>query len=103
MKKVVLPLVRRTMPSLIAHDLMGVQPMSEDCAEIFKMKEANFCTVDYFGYVIHSFVNGWCIYDGNEYIPFEIFIDRFGTDEIEDFMKDKMCQFYYNACTNRKS
>lgn len=36
--KVIMPILRRVMPSVIANDLVGVQPMSGPSAQIFTLK-----------------------------------------------------------------
>lgn len=38
LKKTLLPLIRELMPTVIAHDLVGVQPMSKSSAEIFTLR-----------------------------------------------------------------
>ncbi|MCK9532973.1 MAG: hypothetical protein M0R77_21075 [Gammaproteobacteria bacterium] len=36
--KVILPIIRRVMPSIIAHDICGVQPMTGPTASIFSLR-----------------------------------------------------------------
>lgn len=36
--KVILPVIRRVMPSIIAHDIIGVQPMTGPTASIFALR-----------------------------------------------------------------
>lgn len=37
-QKILMPLIRRVLPSLIASDIMGVQPMTGPTGNIFKLK-----------------------------------------------------------------
>lgn len=39
--KVLLPMIRKQMPSIIANELLGVQPMTESTGQIFKFKHVN--------------------------------------------------------------
>lgn len=38
LNKVVLPVIRRVMPSIIAHDIIGVQPMTTPAAQVHSLK-----------------------------------------------------------------
>lgn len=36
--KIILPIIRRVMPSIIAHDICGVQPMTGPASQIFSLR-----------------------------------------------------------------
>lgn len=38
LNKVILPIIRRVMPTIIANDIIGVQPMTGPVGEIFSLK-----------------------------------------------------------------
>lgn len=43
---ILIKMVRRAMPNIIAYDLVGVQPMTEESGEIFKIKHYYEPTVE---------------------------------------------------------
>ena len=88
--KVLLPMMRRIMPELMAGELASVQPMSEEVGDsLFSLKVRDKPLRPRFGEIIHSFIEGWLIYDGNKHIPFEDFIQRFPDLNYEELNNHK--------------
>lgn len=59
--KIIMPVVRRSMPTLLAKELCSVQPMHEDNGKIFKEFEVKSHLKLEIGTIIHSFMHGWRI------------------------------------------
>lgn len=90
------PIARKAIPNLLAEDLATVQPLSSSTGSIFKSRQSSESYQE-FGHAIHSFIEGWCVAVSKEkYIPFDQFIDRYGTEPIvPDNMRIKLSQWYY--------
>lgn len=98
-----LPAINKPIPSLMAEEIIGVQPMTSSTSEIFTMKESG-PVVNKFGDLVHNIIEGWRVYDGNDFVDFLSFIDRYGLKSIScsDSRRKILAQWYYNACTQRR-
>ena len=78
MDSTLIPMIRKVMPELLARDIAGVQPMTDDCGEVFKLRYIEgYRKHDRFGTIIHSFIEGWMIHDGKEFIPDSMFVELY--------------------------
>jgi len=86
MDKILIPLIRKAAPSLIASELVSVQPMADDTLTNFlSIRETTWEEERQWlllGDVIHDFVYGWMVYDGDDYIPVSDFIHQYGESRI---------------------
>lgn len=95
-KKIIIPIIKRTMPKIIESEIVNAQPISDEVGDIFLVKDKPKPIENKFGDVVHNFISGWVVYDGNNFINFIEFIDKYGTENIEANMKEKLSQWYYN-------
>lgn len=86
MAKMLIPVVRKVVPNMIAKDIVDVQPMSGDIdfeelgrelEAVFSFRYLDKTPRHRFGSIIHSFIYGWLISDGRELITIEEFCERF--------------------------
>lgn len=83
---VLLNTVRKVQPTLIADELVGVQPMASEASGIWKLKPTSRRLFPRFGEIWHNFVYGYQICDGKEMISFEKFVEKFPDLNIEELM-----------------
>ena len=56
--KILLNMVRKIAPSLIASEIAGVQPMQSEAGELFKSHDVEW-SCDCYGDIAHHFIGGW--------------------------------------------
>ena len=66
------PIVKNLMPSLVASNIVGVQPMSADTGNIFKLKYIHGPNDVPQGTLTHEFIRGYVRRYGTEDIPADI-------------------------------
>ena len=85
MSCVLIPMIRKTMPDLIAKDIVGVQPMTSEVGEMFSMKYIEgYRKHDRFGTLSHFFIGGWHVCDGKGFIPLDEFVKRYPDIHFEE-------------------
>ena len=95
-----LPIITKFDTEQFAKDICNVQPMTGECAQIFSLKARyapkwyNFIRLlcrwllrDKFGDMLHSFFEGWKVFDGKVWIPRQEFIEKYGVDKINRWPK----------------
>lgn len=67
---ITLPILRKLNPQLLAKELLGVQPMEHDHAEVFKLKRTDgVFSAPRQGEWCHDFIKGHLRYYGTQWIP----------------------------------
>lgn len=97
-----IPKIDIMMPSINASEIFDVQPMTIPTGEIFKLKVSTESPKYEFGDVLHSFMEGWIVYDGKSFVNFMTFIDKYGTEPLHPSMKETLSQWYYNETAGIK-
>jgi len=64
--KVLIPTMRKIIPQMIAEDIVGVQPMSEDIGEVFQVRHVSW-VINCYGDIIHNFIFGYQWFNGEEW------------------------------------
>lgn len=75
-RKILLPMIRRVMPTVIAHDLMNVQPMTGEVGKIFTLKAVTHEQIEELakeGATRHVFGRGWERFYGGEWISDDLY------------------------------
>lgn len=73
MNKVRIPIITRIIPSILAKDLCGIQPITDMASDIFRLTNANRGPIVYKqGELVHSFLRGYQRYYGTSFISNEL-------------------------------
>lgn len=70
-----LPMIRQVLPTLVAQDIVGVQPMVDGAGEVFKLRHCIDIKESVQGGRRHSFTCGWQRYYGTQWIPEHLWIN----------------------------
>lgn len=84
----VIPLIRDVVPSLIAEELVDVQPMSSDVGSIFDPELRKYAVrcVHRFGEIWHHFAYGYMIWTGKDWMYIPEFVEKY-----PDINYEEMC------------
>lgn len=77
--KILIPMIRKVLPELVARDIVGVQPMQDSAGDIFKYKTVTYTEDDpppipNEGDRRHVFGQGWQIFYGGDWISEHVWL-----------------------------
>jgi len=94
---ILIPIIRKVVPSIIAEDIMNVQPMNSDIFDSSKFIKHEYYEGEYdFGDIIHNFIKGYMAYNGNKFINIDEFRKEY--PEFEKTNVDGWVKMVKNSC-----
>lgn len=72
--KILIPIIRREMPKLFAHEMASTQPVNISGKVLKAIWEQTSNRKYKQGELVHDFAKGWLRYYGTEFIPLDLWL-----------------------------